>query len=127
MYATPTLSANFRVTTIGNSWTEEMSQMFMSLVMSIEMDYVHKEILLKIRNTVSIVAQNCIADLIDNGVKTLTLEILAPDGTSNLQFVKFREIKVIHHSLRYCYSEQGLAYHLLVLSYEMKDISNGSK
>jgi len=125
MYNEPTLTHAFSVTDFGNTWSMHMCGKFTIALISIDINYVQKELICEIMNTADTTIQDCVDDIISNGIRHFTVNIDGPSSEEPAQRINFSGITALHHSLRFKYSEISVATHYLVLNYIDKEIIGG--
>ena len=126
MYSPPTLTHRFKVTTISNDRSVKMAGLLTNSVASITLNYLLSEIEIEILNTTDITIQHCVDDICENGIRKLTVDVIELDSKDLLaQQLIFNDLKAIHHSLRFSYTDVGIAYHCMVLKYASKDLLSG--
>lgn len=128
MFNTPTLAHHFKVSLIHNDWSDNMTYFFVNSILEVDINYVAKELYVKISNTVNTIIQHSILDMIDTGLRELTIEIYDTNNKDIQQVMKFNGLEAIHHSLKFSYSEAeaGISYHYIVLKYINNRVINGS-
>ncbi len=117
----PALQNRFLVT------VEATSAEFQSSIVAFGMDFVKKNLLLMVEQTLTAQVREhiVIQDMIDNPKRRITLELL-DDQLAIVDTIKFNSCIVIDHQVLLNYASTNSILHDVILSYDSMILGNGS-